>query len=237
MLLTGFEPVLAGFEIHFLYLIGIQEHRYCYSQRNKYNNFSHMMRFLESRNRILYVSVKTNGSRVRIIYTEEQTALQNREKIKEIYDRQVDRVYRTAMVFMKNSQDAEDIVQSVFLTLIEKGIQFDTPEHEKAWFIVTTRNRCKDILKSYWRKSVDLVEEGMDETADSVSTDPPGSDFRAEALDIIMNLPEDQREIILLHYYEGYTVNETADMLKLSESKVRSQIASVKRALSKLTRR
>ena len=191
----------------------------------------------ESRNRILYVSVKTNGSRVRIIYTEEQTALQNREKIKEIYDRQVDRVYRTAMVFMKNTQDAEDIVQSVFLTLIEKGIQFDTPEHEKAWFIVTTRNRCKDILKSYWRKSVDLVEEGMDETADSVSTDPPGSDFRAEALDIIMNLPEDQREIILLHYYEGYTVNETADMLKLSESKVRSQIASAKRALSKLTRR
>ena len=178
-----------------------------------------MMRFLESRNRILYVSVKTNGSRVRIIYTEEQTALQNREKIKEIYDRQVDRVYRTAMVFMKNTQD------------------FDTPEHEKAWFIVTTRNRCKDILKSYWRKSVDLVEEGMDETADSVSTDPPGSDFRAEALDIIMNLPEDQREIILLHYYEGYTVNETADMLKLSESKVRSQIASAKRALSKLTRR
>lgn len=196
-----------------------------------------MMRFLESRNRILYVSVKTNGSRVRIIYTEEQTALQNREKIKEIYDRQVDRVYRTAMVFMKNTQDAEDIVQSVFLTLIEKGIQFDTPEHEKAWFIVTTRNRCKDILKSYWRKSVDLVEEGMDETANSVSTDPPGSDFRAEALDIIMNLPEDQREIILLHYYEGYTVNETADMLKLSESKVRSQIASAKRALSKLTRR
>lgn len=196
-----------------------------------------MMRFLESRNRILYVSVKTNGSRVRIIYTEEQTALQNREKNKEIYDRQVDRVYRTAMVFMKNTQDAEDIVQSVFLTLIEKGIQFDTPEHEKAWFIVTTRNRCKDILKSYWRKSVDLVEEGMDETADSVSTDPPGSDFRAEALDIIMNLPEDQREIILLHYYEGYTVNETADMLKLSESKVRSQIASAKRALSKLTRR
>ncbi len=44
--------------------------------------------------------------------------MQNRERIKVIYDRQVDRVYRTAMVFMKNTQDAEDIVQSVFLTLI-----------------------------------------------------------------------------------------------------------------------
>ena len=161
--------------------------------------------------------------------------MQNRERIKEIYDRQVDRVYRTAMVFMKNTQDAEDIVQSVFLTLIEKGIQFDTPEHEKAWFIVTTRNRCKDILKSYWRKSVELAETGMDEAGGI--TDVPEADAAAEALEIIMNLPEDQREIILLHYYEGYTVNETADMLKLSESKVRSQIASAKRSFSKLTRR
>ena len=161
--------------------------------------------------------------------------MQNRERIKEIYDRQVDRVYRTAMVFMKNTQDVEDIVQSVFLTLIEKGIQFDTPEHEKAWFIVTTRNRCKDILKSYWRKSVELAETGMDEAGGI--TDVPEADAAAEALEIIMNLPEDQREIILLHYYEGYTVNETADMLKLSESKVRSQIASAKRSLSKVTRR
>ncbi len=163
--------------------------------------------------------------------------MQNRERIKQIYDRQVDRVYRTAMVFMKNTQDAEDIVQSVFLTLIEKGIQFDTPEHEKAWFIVTTRNRCKDILKSYWRKSVDLVDDSMDETADNGSTESPESNSAAEALDLIMNLPEEQREIVLLHYYEGYTVNETAEMLKLSESKIRSQIASAKRALSKLTRR
>ena len=83
-----FQFCSTGF--HFLY--GRSGGWICYSQRNKYNNFSHVMWFLKSRNRILYVSVKTNGSRVRIIYTEEQTALQNREKIKEIYDRQVDRV-------------------------------------------------------------------------------------------------------------------------------------------------
>jgi RNA polymerase sigma-70 factor (ECF subfamily) len=170
------------------------------------------------------------------IYTEELTALNNRERIKEIYDREVDRVYRTAMVFMKNASDAEDVVQSVFLTLIEKGITFDSPEHEKAWFIVTTRNRCKDILKSYWRKSVDLVSDDMNETSEA-ATDTSEKELKAEALQLMMSLPEDQREIILLHYYEGYTVNETADMLGLSESKVRSAIASVKRALGKLTRR
>ena len=188
-------------------------------------------------NRILDVRVrKTTDPGSVSIYKEELIALQNRERIKQIYDRQVDRVYRTAMVFMKNTQDAEDIVQSVFLTLIEKGIQFDTPEHEKAWFIVTTRNRCKDILKSYWRKSVDLIDEGMDVTA-ADGTESQDDDSRTDALDVIMNLPEDQREIILLHYYEGYTVNETAQMLNLSESKIRSQIASAKRALSRITRR
>ncbi len=71
---------------------------------------------------------------------------------------------------------------------------------------------------------MDLVEEGMDETADSVSTDPPGSDFRAEALDIIMNLPEDQREIILLHYYEGYKTDEIARLLDEKPSTVRNRL-------------
>lgn len=192
---------------------------------------------MQKRNRIIDVRAKTNGSRDPYsIYTEELTALNNRERIKEIYDRQVDRVYRTAMVFMKNASDAEDVVQSVFLTLIEKGITFDSPEHEKAWFIVTTRNRCKDILKSYWRKSVDLVSDDMNETSEA-ATDTSENELKTEALQLMMSLPEDQREIILLHYYEGYTVNETADMLGLSESKVRSAIASVKRALGKLTRR
>ena len=192
---------------------------------------------MQKRNRIIDVRSKTNGSRDPYsIYTEELTALNNRERIKEIYDREVDRVYRTAMVFMKNAADAEDVVQSVFLTLIEKGITFDSPEHEKAWFIVTTRNRCKDILKSYWRKSVDLVSDDMNETSEA-ATDTSEKELKAEALQLMMSLPEDQREIILLHYYEGYTVNETADMLGLSESKVRSAIASVKRALGKLTRR
>ena len=57
--------------------------------------------------------------------------MQNREKIKEIYDRQVDRVYRTAMVFMKNTQDAEDIVQSVFLTLIRARKSMVHRDHKK----------------------------------------------------------------------------------------------------------
>ncbi len=162
--------------------------------------------------------------------------MQDRERIREIYDRQVDRAYRTALVFMKNPQDAEDIVQSVFLTLIEKDMHFDSPEHEKAWFIVTTRNRCKDMLKSYWRQHVDLKDEEADMggllKADAAADG--GYDIES-AKEILMSLPEGQREIILLHYYEGYTIKEVAEMIGVKESAVRSAISSVKRAIAKMT--
>lgn len=179
------------------------------------------------------------------------------DRIKEIYDRQADRVYRTAMVFMKNSQDAEDVVQSIFLTLIEKGIVFSDPEYEKAWMLVTTRNRCKDLLKSAWRKRTDLGEEALlaAELHDGRDADPEGQNDYANVPDdaagvsasydgsddasllrsLLMKLPVEQREILLLHYYEGYTVEEVAHLTGLKESGVRSAIASAKRTLKKIT--
>lgn len=154
-------------------------------------------------------------------------------KIREIYDRQADRVYRTAMIYMKNRQDAEDVVQYVFLTLIEKDITFDSREHENAWMIVAARNRCKDILKSYWKHGVDLKEDtsGLSEDPDNDAEERSG---REAALELLMSLPENQREIIFLHYYEGYTVKEVADMTDQKESGVRSAITSAKNTLRKL---
>ena len=194
-------------------------------------------------NRILDVREMEQASgryrRVVCIHIKEVIDLETMERVREIYERQVDRVYRTAMTLMKNKDDAEDIVQSVFLTLIEKDIEFDSQEHEKAWFIVTTRNRCKDVLKSYWRKSVDLKDEEVDQT--QAADGRAGSEIPAvyanaeveETRRLLMSLPENQREIILLHYYEGYTVNEVAEMLGTKESTIRSAIGSAKRALKR----
>lgn len=146
-------------------------------------------------------------------------------------------MYRTAYLLMRNSQDAEDVVQSVFLTLIEKHISFDDPEHEKAWLIVATRNKCKDILRSRWRRSVDLTEEDTWYVSAGEGPDDAVEIASDVIQELLMQLPEDQREILLLHYYEGYTVKETAEMLNIKESTVRSGIASAKRALNRSKRR
>ena len=73
-------------------------------------------------------------------------------EFREFYDRQVKRVYRLAMVLMGNISDAEDVTQTVFLKAWEKKPDFRDADHEIAWILTTTRNQCKDIHKSFYRR-------------------------------------------------------------------------------------
>jgi RNA polymerase sigma-70 factor (ECF subfamily) len=78
--------------------------------------------------------------------------------LQELFERQHRRVYRIAMMMLNNASDAEDAVQNIFMKYIEKGIEFTDEEHEKAWFITVTKNYCKDQLKAYWNRQVDMGE-------------------------------------------------------------------------------
>jgi len=80
------------------------------------------------------------------------------ESMDDIYKRNVEMIYRICFMYLKNSTDSEDAVQSIFLKLLKSSTSFADPEHEKAWLIVTTRNYCKDLLKSWWRtRKVELT--------------------------------------------------------------------------------
>ena len=132
---------------------------------------------------------------------------ERKRQIREIYERQIDRAYRIAMIYTGDPHDAEDVAESVFLTMIEKKITFENEEHEKAWFITSVRNRCKDLHKSSWHGKVQLIAPSE------------------------VNSEEDQREAVYLCYYEGYTVKETAAIMGLKETKVRSELTAAKRML------
>ena len=81
------------------------------------------------------------------------------EDFQALYNRQVNRVYKLAMVMLGSRTDAEDVVQMVFLKVWEKKINFQDQDHETAWILTVTRNQCKDILKSYDRKHCSPQEE------------------------------------------------------------------------------
>ena len=116
-------------------------------------------------------------------------------------------VYKLAYSYMKNKQDTDDIYQEVFLRFFRKKPEFESEEHEKAWFIRTTINCCKSYYLSGWVKRTMAFEEGTHGREDSYEMGGQSDLFYA-----VMELPVKYRTVIHLFYYEGYTVREIAGL-------------------------
>ena len=80
---------------------------------------------------------------------------QEAERLVETYS---DLVLRLSYSYLNQTQDAQDICQTVFLKLLERAPDFVSSDHEKAWIIRTTANTCKDLLKSHWRRTTVAME-------------------------------------------------------------------------------
>lgn len=124
-------------------------------------------------------------------------------------------------MFLKNSQDTEDAVQSTFIKLLEHPRFFENNEHEKAWLIVTASNICKNSLRHWWRKRADI-----DELIDVGTTDK--SD---EILHQVLCLPPKYKTALYLYYYEGYSTGEISKMLRINESTIRSHLHTGRKLL------
>lgn len=110
------------------------------------------------------------------------------------------------MIHLKNYADTEDIFQTVFLKYVLSSVSFENDEHEKAWFIRVTINACKDLLNSFFRSRVVSIDEVLEQ---SEELQP---DYR-EVLEAVLALPQKYRDVIYLHYYEGYTAAEIGRIL------------------------
>ncbi|MWC28621.1 RNA polymerase sigma factor [Paenibacillus sp. MMS18-CY102] len=147
------------------------------------------------------------------------------DEVSEIYKRNVETIYRLCVLYLRNIADAEDAVQSVFVRLMKSDKAFTDHEHEKAWLIVTAKNYCKDMLKSWWRfrrvRIVPLPE--ISHWDDSTK----GS----EIMEQLLSLPSKYREVLYLYYYEGYSVKEIGRMLNRKESTVQTQLYSGRKRL------
>lgn len=149
-------------------------------------------------------------------------------EFREFYDRQVKRVYRLAMVLMGNISDAEDVTQTVFLKAWEKKPDFRDADHEIAWILTTTRNQCKDIHKSFYRrKRADL--ENAPEPQVTLE-----SQMDSEIWEALQSLAEKYRMVLYLYYYEGYSVRELSVILRRRESTLQTQLATGRKQMKSL---
>lgn len=120
---------------------------------------------------------------------------------------------RIAVHYIKSRADAEDIVQEVFVRWAVKRPRYNNKEHEKAWFIRVTVNLCKNHLRSFWVKKNTLTGDDLP----SCTSEP-----QYALIDLVRQLPEKYRIVIYLHYYEGYSLVEIADILNKNVSTVQT---------------
>ena len=121
-------------------------------------------------------------------------------------ERYADTVKRLCMVHLKNTADTEDIFQTVFLKYALSSAEFESREHEKAWFIRVTINACKDLLKSFFRSRTVSLDELAELPAEM-------SDDNREVLEAVLSLPDKYKEVVYLHYYEDYTAPDIGKIL------------------------
>ena len=138
------------------------------------------------------------------------------------------RLYLIALSFVKNTYDAEDILQNVFLKLWNYPKPFSDETHLDKWLTVVCVNESKNYIKRPFR------QHGNSEDFVFVSSDDMDSTEKADLYNAVMQLSKKERAVIHLFYYEDLSVKDIAKMLKMKESAVKTRL---NRARSKLKER
>ena len=131
--------------------------------------------------------------------------MRSEEEASRAIDLYGDTVKRICMIHLKNYADTEDIFQTVFLKYVLKSPEFQNADHENAWIIRVTINACRDLLRSVFRRRTVSLEE--------VAELPAPAQEHREVLRAVQGLPAAYRDVVYLHYYEGYTAPEIAGIL------------------------
>lgn len=132
--------------------------------------------------------------------------MRSEQEVNKAIEQYSDMVRRLCMIQLKSYADTEDIFQTVFLKYVLSSVAFENEEHEKAWFIRVTINACKDLLKSFFHRHVTSLDEILERPVQM------REDHR-EVLEAVLSLPQKYREVVYLHYYEGYTAPEISQIL------------------------
>ena len=137
-------------------------------------------------------------------------------------------VFGTALCFVNNPSDADDISQEVFIKLYNYSGQFDSDEHIRAWLIRCTVNLSKSLLRSYWYRFSAPLEEAGDKVHYDSGTE------HTDMLELLNRLRPKIRAVMYLHYYEGYPAADIGKMLNISESAVMARLSRGRKRLRSL---
>lgn len=176
-------------------------------------------------------------------YTDEELVLMlqndSEEAFNLLYQRYVKLVYYIAFRICKNDADSQDIVQETFLQVKRMINNLNNPSLFKFWLNQIVISRCKNLFRKnkyvtyddeHYEAKNNLIETREDVLPEAILK---FESDKAVLCAFIDELPQGQREVVVLHYLEQFSVEETAAILELPQGTVKSRLSYARTALRK----
>lgn len=158
-------------------------------------------------------------------------ARQQMTDFSELYDRYADRLFGLAIKILQNRTQAEDVIQDVFTNVWKKAATY-RPQRGNVlgWLMIMCRNRCIDLKRSgqTQRQYFGGEESQLDQLSRSGDKDPLEQTSDRQKSTIVQSalnqLPREQRELIEMSYFGGYSQSEIAGQLELPLGTIKTRM-------------
>lgn len=124
----------------------------------------------------------------------------------------------------KNHSDAEDITQEVLYKYMIKSPIFKDETHERNWLIRVAVNMSKNYVRSFWQRNTEGIKNDIQGITEQ----------EVEIWETVQTLPEKYRIVILLYYFEGYSIKEISIILGKNYNTIGTWLERGKKLLKKL---
>jgi RNA polymerase sigma-70 factor, ECF subfamily len=144
--------------------------------------------------------------------------------------------YAVALSVTGRHEDAEDAAQESFLVALDRLEECRSPERFGGWLMTIVRNRSKNLIRRESLRETEQVPHGARSGAPTPDRVAETTELRRLLEQALLELPDVQRQIVLLHDLEGWKHREIAERLDLPSGTVRSHLHFARKALRKALR-
>jgi RNA polymerase sigma factor (sigma-70 family) len=143
-------------------------------------------------------------------------------------------LYRFASGLLKDSHEAEDVVQDIFLKLWNMRDRMEEIKNINAFAYKMTRNICLDKMKARRMRYYDFTVKGIPEP-EAIDPDPQSMVEMKDSADrvksLISNLPEQQQAVIHMRDIDGYSYEEISEIMSMEINAIRVTLSRARRSV------
>ena len=158
----------------------------------------------------------------------EVPSMSREQRLSEWIEDYSDTILRTCYLYLSDHSQAEDATQDTWIKAWKHMDDFERKKivNEKAWLLRIAINTCKDYRRTAWFRHIDRKQSLEELSPQLLSVEPKDETLTL----LVMELPDRYKQVILLYYFQGLNMQETANALGSSQSSVQRRLKQCRSA-------